>query len=89
MKPDETDKSDGLMIDDIENGFLQARSDIRAPAPPSPGINHKKRPLTADTNHEGGNNEGGQNQIAALATAKASISQNRMVYLNNDQKNTN
>ena len=54
MKPDETDKSDGLMAEDIENGFLQAKSNTNVPAPPSPEI--QMRPLTADTNNEGGEN---------------------------------
>ncbi len=54
MKPDETGKSDGLMAEDMENGFLQAQYNINSTAPPSPEI--QMRPLTADTKNEGGEN---------------------------------
>ena len=57
---------------------------MRAPGPPKPDIeSHPKRPVTADTNHEGG-----ENQIAAVTTIKATVSGNRKVYLNGDEKNT-
>lgn len=77
----ETQHSYNVHEDDIENAFIAARGEMKAPPPASELMRIKTRPWTAYTNHEGGEN----NQIEAINPRKDSG--NRMVYLNDDVRN--